>query len=70
MTMISIHAGAPRRKTSGFAKALLNLLAEAARRRRIRREMKELSKLSHHLLHDMGLEQCAAAREPTITIHW
>jgi uncharacterized protein YjiS (DUF1127 family) len=68
--MISIHAGAPRRQPSSIAKALLNLLAEAAKRRRIRKEMKELSKLPHHLLRDMGLEKYVAPNVPTIPIHW
>ncbi|WP_430448830.1 hypothetical protein [Rhodophyticola sp.] len=70
MTMISIHAGAPRRPPSSIAKALRDRLAEAAKRQRIRKEMKELSKLPRHLLRDMGLEQYAAPREPTINIHW
>jgi uncharacterized protein YjiS (DUF1127 family) len=70
MTMISIHAGAARRHPSSIARALLDLLAEAAERRRIRKEMKELSKLPRHLLRDMGLEQYAAPDVPTILNHW
>ena len=70
MTMISIHAGARRRPPSSIAMALLDRLAEAAKRRRIRREMKELSRLPRHLLQDMGLEQYAAPDEPVIPHHW
>lgn len=70
MTMISIHEGAPRRHPSGTAKALLDRLAEAARRRRIRKEMKGLSKLPRHLLRDMGFEQYAAPDDPAILHHW
>ena len=67
MTMISIHAGGPRRQPSSIATLLRNLLAEAARRRRIRKEMKGLSRLPRHLLRDMGLEHYAAPPEPTIS---
>jgi uncharacterized protein YjiS (DUF1127 family) len=70
MTTISIHAGAPRRHPSGIERALLDRLAEAAKRRRIRKEMKELSKLSRHLLWDVGLEHYAAPDVPTISNHW
>jgi uncharacterized protein YjiS (DUF1127 family) len=65
MTMISIHAGAPRRRSSSIARALRNQMAEAAKRRRIRKEMKELSHLPRHMLRDMGLEQYAAPDSPT-----
>jgi uncharacterized protein YjiS (DUF1127 family) len=70
MTMISNHAGAPRRPPSNIARALLDRLAEASKRRRIRREMKELSQLPHHLLRDMGLERYAAPKVPAIPHHW
>lgn len=70
MTMISAHAGATRRHPSSIARALLDLLEEAAKQRRIRREMKELSRLPRHLLRDMGLEQYAAQDAPTIPHHW
>jgi uncharacterized protein YjiS (DUF1127 family) len=70
MTMISIHAGAPRRQPGSIAVALLDRLAEAAKRRRIRKEMKELSLLSHHLLRDMGLDQYAAPNDPAVPHHW
>ena len=70
MTMISIHAGAPRRQPPSLSRALLDLLAEAARRRRKRMEMTELSRLPHHLLRDMGLERYAALDVRTISNHW
>jgi uncharacterized protein YjiS (DUF1127 family) len=70
MTMISIHAGAPRRQPGSIARALRNHMAEAAKRRRIRKEMKELSRLPRHLLRDMGLEQYASPDVPTISNHW
>lgn len=69
MTMTSTHVGAPRRKPSSIAKTVRDLLEEAAKRRRIRREMNELSRLPRHLLRDMGLEQYAASEEPTIPNH-
>lgn len=70
MTMTSIHAGAPRREPSSIAKAVLDLLAEAAKRRRFRSEMKGLPRLSRHLLRDVGLEQYAAPDDPAIPNHW
>lgn len=70
MTMISIHAGAPRRHPSSIARALLDRLAHAAKQRRIRQEMKELSKLPRSLLRDMGLEQYARPDVPTISEIW
>lgn len=66
MTMTSIHAGAPRRHPSRIATSLLNLMAEAAKRRRIRKEMRELSRLPRHRLRDMGLEQYAEPPDPII----
>jgi len=68
--MVAIHAGAPRRQPWSNAKVLLNRLAEAAKRRRIRKEMEELSHLPHLLLRDMGLERYAARDVPTIPNHW
>tara|TARA_R110002049_G_scaffold305535_1_gene502476 strand:+ start:12013 stop:12228 length:216 start_codon:yes stop_codon:yes gene_type:complete len=70
MTMISIHAGAARRHPSSIARALLDRLAEVAKRRRIRRDMKGLSRLPRHLLRDMGLEHYAAPDDPAIPHHW
>ncbi len=70
MTMISIHAGATRRHPSSIARDLLDRLAEAAKRRRIHKEMKGLSHLPRHLLRDMGLEQYAAPDVPTLPNHW
>jgi len=70
MTLISIHAGAPRRHPLNIARALRNRLEDAAKRRRIRRELKELSQLPHHLLRDIGLEQHAAPEVPAIPRHW
>jgi uncharacterized protein YjiS (DUF1127 family) len=70
MTTTSILAGAARRHPSSIARALLDRLAEAAERRRIRKEMKVLSKLPRHLLRDVGLEHCAAPDVPTISNHW
>ena len=70
MTTISTHAGAPRRHPSSIATLLRNLMAEAARRRRIRNEMKGLSRLPRHILRDMGLEQYAAPRDPAIHHAW
>ncbi|MEX5727526.1 uncharacterized protein Ga0609869_000879 [Rhodovulum iodosum] len=70
MTMIYIHAGAARRHPSSIARALLDRLAKAAKRRRIRKEMKELSRLPRHLLRDMGLEQYASPDVPTFPNHW
>jgi len=70
MTMISIQSGARRRQPSSIEKALITLQAEAAKRRRIRKAMKELSQLHHHhLLRNMGLEQYAAPNVPTIPNH-
>ncbi|MEL6799226.1 MAG: DUF1127 domain-containing protein [Pseudomonadota bacterium] len=70
MTRISIHAGAPLGHPSSIARVLLDRLAKAAKRRRNRRGMKELSQLPRHLLRDMGLEHCAAPDAPTISNHW
>jgi uncharacterized protein YjiS (DUF1127 family) len=70
MTMISIHAGARRRPPSSIAMALRNRLADAAKRRRFRKEMKALSQLPLHLLRDMGLEHYAAPDVPAIPHHW
>ncbi len=70
MPIISIHAGAPRRQSLGIARALRKRLAEAAKRRRIRKEMKELSHLPRHILRDMGLEHYAAPDVPTISNYW
>lgn len=70
MTMISVNAGAHRRKSPSIANALLRWRAQASERWRIRMEMKELSRLSPHLLRDMGLEEYAAPREPTIQMPW
>ena len=70
MTMTSIQSGAPRRPASSIARALLDRLAEAAKRRRIRKKMKELSRLPHHLLRDVGLEQYGAPDDPAIPHHW
>jgi len=70
MTMTSIQSYARRRQPSSIAKTLLDRLAEAAKRRRIRREMRALSQLPHHLLRDMGLEQYAAPDDPATPNHW
>ena len=70
MTTISIHAGAPRRHFSSIKGALRNRLAEAAKQRRIRKEMKELSRLPRHILRDMGLEHYAAPDVPAIPAGW
>jgi uncharacterized protein YjiS (DUF1127 family) len=70
MIMNPIRAGAACRHPSSMAKAMLNLLAEAEKRRRIRRKMKKLSELPRHLLLDIGLEQQAAQDDPTIPHHW
>jgi uncharacterized protein YjiS (DUF1127 family) len=50
--------------------ALRNRLADAAKRRRFRKEMKALSQLPLHLLRDMGLEHYAAPDVPAIPHHW
>ncbi len=70
MTVISVNAGARRRTSSSIVKALLHWSAQARERRQIRREMRELSRLPLHLLRDMGMEQYAAPREPTIQMPW
>lgn len=68
MTTISNHAAAPRRQPPSIAKALLNRLAEAAKRRRVRRGMQELSQLPRHVLRDIGLEHHAALDAPPILL--
>ena len=70
MTMTSIRVGASRRPPSGIAGALLELLASAAERRRIRKELKELSRLPRHLLRDVGLEHYAEPVLPAKPNNW
>jgi uncharacterized protein YjiS (DUF1127 family) len=70
MTVISVSAGARRRKPPSIVNALLRLSAQAKEQRRIGKEMRELSRLSPHLLRDIGMDQCAAPREPTIQVRW
>lgn len=70
MTMDSLHAGAVRRRPSGIAGALLGWLAEARERRRVHREMREISRLPYHLLRDLGLEQYSAPDDPALPHNW
>lgn len=70
MTMISIHAGAPRRRPPSILRTFLRWLAQARERRRSRKEIKELSRFSPQLLRDIGLERYADLRELTIQMLW
>lgn len=70
MTMISSNAGAGRRQVSRLADDFRLWAESAGERRRIRREMRELSQLPDHLLRDMGLEQYAAPRDAEVQLFW
>jgi uncharacterized protein YjiS (DUF1127 family) len=66
MTAISVDSGACRRTSPSIVNAILRWSAQASERRRMRKEMRELSVLSSRLPRDVGLEQYAAPRETTI----
>ena len=70
MTMISLNAGAGRRRISRIADDVRRWVESAGKRRRIRREMRELSRLPDHLLRDMGLEHHAAPRDAAVPLFW
>ena len=70
MTVISVEGGTRRRKSPSIMNALLRWLAHARKRRRMRKEMRELSRLPSRLLRDIGLEQYGAPREPSIQNPW
>ncbi|WP_350158926.1 hypothetical protein [Roseovarius sp.] len=70
MTMISIRSGARRRDLERLAQFLRRRLEVARERRRVSREMAELSHLPRHLLRDMGLEEFARPRERSLPPHW
>ncbi len=69
MTTTFSNVGAGRRRISRFAHGLRKWLEDADEKRRIRREMEELSRLPEHLLRDMGLERYAVPRDPAIPHH-
>jgi len=70
MTMISSNAGAGRRRVPRIAVDIRRWVESAGERRRVRREMRELSQLPDHLLRDMGLEQYAAPRDAAVLLIW
>ncbi|WP_412105156.1 DUF1127 domain-containing protein [Sulfitobacter sp. D35] len=70
MTMISSNAGAGRRRGSRIADDFRRWVESAGERRRIRREMRELSHLPDHLLRDMGLGQYAAPHDNAVPLLW
>ena len=70
MTMITENAGLYRPRSQGVAEVIQRWIARAIEWRRIRKEMKALSKLPPAVLRDMGLERFAAPREPTMQNPW
>lgn len=67
MTMMSSPAGGGARPAPPlFAAAFLRWWAQVRQRRRIRRELKDISRLSRHLLRDIGIEDYADLPEPEI----
>ncbi len=70
MTVISPHSDRSRRRPQSFTRVILRWIARAQIRRRERRELDELSRLSPHLLKDMGLERHAKRHDPTLPSRW
>jgi len=68
--MISINAAAFRMRPPSMLNAFLRRLVQERERRQSRKEIRELSRFSPHLLRDIGLEHYADLREPVINIHW
>lgn len=60
MTAHALNAGGVSRDASSLVRNIGRWIADAARKRRIRREMAGLSRLPMRLLRDMGLERYAA----------
>lgn len=65
-TMSSPVAGGARPAPPRFAAAVLRWRAQMRQRRRLRRELKDVSRLSRHLLRDIGIEDYADLPEPEI----
>lgn len=70
MARISTNHGAERRRAPDIARSLRRWIATARERRRIRRDIAELSRLPVHLLRDMGLEHHAAPRDSVLPHRW
>jgi uncharacterized protein YjiS (DUF1127 family) len=70
MTMISPFVDGSRRTVSRRVKSLRQWITEALEERRIRRNFGDLSRLSDHLLRDLGLERYAQLRDPAIPHQW
>ena len=62
--------GAIRRRSPGIGQIIRNWIADFTKRRRLRREMAELSHLPRHRLRDMGLEEYAQPRKPEYRSRW
>lgn len=69
MTTHALNAGDVRRHASSLVRNIGRWMADAARERRVRREMAGLSRLPMHLLRDMGLERYAASGQPDSDTH-
>ena len=70
MSMQATNAGTTRRHTFSLGQIWRRRIANAARKRRVRLEMAELSRLPRHRLRDMGLEDYAQPPEPSFPAHW
>jgi uncharacterized protein YjiS (DUF1127 family) len=69
MTMISPFVDGVHRTVSSRVQSLCQRIREAREQRRFRRNFGDLSRLSDHLLQDLGLEQYAHLRDPEFPQH-
>lgn len=70
MSMISSRPGARRRPLISLAGTIRGWIVAARERRRFRRELLHLRRLSPHLRRDIGLEDHPAAHDRAPSHHW